>query len=118
MPPTTAKVRQPWLFVFALLCMLLSIGGFVMVADDWRHIGETVTCLSLLLAGIFFAIAAWHDSTLFAFEVMGAVLLLGLFPAAAFDRMLLGMSLSLLIGAGLSLWVARKRRTKSGGFSQ
>ena len=98
--------------------VLISIGlvGFFTIADDLRHVGETVGVSAIVLAGII--LIASTVKPIHISPVLARSCAIGIFPGmvlgAGLDNMLVGVALGLAAGTLAGVLIGRHQRsTKS-----
>lgn len=94
---------RPRLLIPGFALILVAIVGFLVVADDTRHSGETLGVVAILISGLAFVGAArsWLAS-LANLAWLPVGLLLGVVGGATFDAMGWGLLTGLLVGIGLA----------------
>ena len=97
---------------------LIAIGllGFLLVADDIRHVGEIVGASSLVLAGCLLLAASLNaipiSSTVARSGAIG--ILPGMILGAGLDQMLVGVGVGLAAGIATGLLYDRRKSSTNG----
>jgi len=95
--------RRVWFRPLGVVLILLSAGGFVVVADDIRHAGEILAVTSILIAGLALLGASFPNavSRKLTLPWLAAGSLAGSLAGAAVDHMFIGVSGGILLGVVL-----------------
>lgn len=106
-----ASPRHRALQIAGATLVLLSLLGFLTVADDLRHVGELVGVGAILIAGLALLGAGFESvvSRRLALPWVAVGVLAGAAAGAPVDRMPLLASAGFLVGVGVAILRARSR---------